>query len=325
MSEAFDKKFVYQVARLRVHELSLFNAQTLQNFASAKDSKELLSLLKEKNWGYDGDKNVSDVLTSERKKLWSLIDEMVNDKSIFDVFRIKNDYNNIKAALKESLNDEIYEHIYIEETTLDIDKIRKSIKEKTYNLLPEDLIKPVAEAHEVILRLGDAQLSDLIIDRACLKAIMKAKAKASDEFLKMYAELTVASADIKIAYRSIKTGKDKKFMDESIVECDTLDKGKLIETALKGLDAFYDYLKKTNYSESVSMLMTSPLQFERWCSNIIVKRMKEELRNSFGIGPIAAYILARENEIHNVKVIAAGIENGLPMDNISERLCDTYV
>lgn len=325
MADVFDKKYVYQVARLRTHELSLLDAQATNNLCSFKTIKELISFLKEKGFGKEDDKTVAKLIVSERKKLWELIDELVNDKSVFDVFRLKNDYNNIKAIIKESVVNKTFENVIIEETTLDVDAIRLAVRDRNYQLLSDELVEPVSKAHEVLLKSQDVQKADLIIDRACLDAMLKAKESADDDFLKMYAELMVATANIKIAYRAILTRKDEKFLLDALAECDTLNKTRLIESTLKGLDSFYSFLESTDYAESVPLLKESFLAFEKWCTDKIVKRMKEELYNSFGIGPIASYILAKENELKNVKIVAAGIENGLPVEKIQERLVETYV
>jgi V/A-type H+-transporting ATPase subunit C len=43
------------------------------------------------------------------------------------------------------------------------------------------------------------------------------------------------------------------------------------------------------------------------------------------ISPLAAYILARENEIKSVRILLSGKINDLPEDSIRERLREMYV
>ncbi len=64
--------------------------------------------------------------------------------------------------------------------------------------------------------------------------------------------------------------------------------------------------------------------FERWCDNLLIDRMKVQKWNPFGIDPIAAYVLARENEIKSVRIILSGKLNDLPQDAIRERIRQTY-
>jgi V/A-type H+-transporting ATPase subunit C len=43
------------------------------------------------------------------------------------------------------------------------------------------------------------------------------------------------------------------------------------------------------------------------------------------VSPLAAYILARENEIKTVRILLSGKLNDLPENSIRERLRDMYV
>ena len=72
-------------------------------------------------------------------------------------------------------------------------------------------------------------------------------------------------------------------------------------------------------------LRQSPSAFERWCDNLMIQRIKPQQFEPFGIGPLAAYILGRENEIKSVRIILLGKLNGLPEEAIRERVREMYV
>lgn len=320
-----DKGYVFAVARLRYAELKLLNDQALDQLASASGVNEALKLLKEKGWGNDNTYEAEDMLQEEREKLWSFVDEIVPDRSIFDVFKLPNDYNNLKAALKESVMEYEYPGIYISESTVDPELIKNAVKERNYQALPDDMIEVAENAHAVFLKTQDGQLCDIIVDKACLDAILKAGRETGDDFLKMYAEIKVASTNIKTAVRASLTGKDKDFLNMALAECETVDKNGLMNAAANGVDAIASFLGNTAYADAVPELRKSPAAFERWCDNLITARMKPQLYESFGLGPIAAYILARENEIKSVRIILSGKQNGFSKEMISERVRDSYV
>ena len=320
-----DKGYVFAVARLRYAELKLLNDQALDQLASASGVNEALKLLREKGWGNDNTHEAEDMLQEEREKLWGFVDEIVPDRSIFDVFKLPNDYNNLKAALKESVMEYEYPGIYISESTVDPELIKNAVKERNYQALPDDMIEVAEHAHAVFLKTQDGQLCDIIVDKACLDAILKAGEETGDDFLKMYAEIKVASTNIKTAVRASLTGKDKDFLNMALAECETVDKNGLMNAAANGVDAIASFLGNTAYADAVPELRKSPAAFERWCDNLITARMKPQLYESFGLGPIAAYILARENEIKSVRIILSGKQNGFSKEMISERVRDSYV
>ena len=53
--------------------------------------------------------------------------------------------------------------------------------------------------------------------------------------------------------------------------------------------------------------------------------IRPQKSNYFGIEPIAAYLLARENEIKTVRIILCGKRSGIDDGVIRERLRDMYV
>ena len=110
-----DKQYVYAVARIRSKELSLLSGAFLEQLTAAKDYDECIQLLMEKGWGEDGITNAGDILAIEKRKTWELINELVKDMSVFDVFLYANDYHNLKAAIKEVRMGDEYPGIFMEQ------------------------------------------------------------------------------------------------------------------------------------------------------------------------------------------------------------------
>ena len=181
------------------------------------------------------------------------------------------------------------------------------------------------EAYETFLHTRDGQLADIIVDRAALDAIKKAGERSKEEIVRQYAESTVAVADIRIAVRACKTGKSSDFMKKAMAECDTLDKERLIHATVSGMDQIMSYLAETKYGDGALALAESASAFERWCDNQIMETIRPQLYNSFSLGPLVAYVLARENEIKTVRIILTGKRSGLPEEFIRERAREMYV
>ena len=318
-------QYVYAVARIRSKELSLLSGAAIEQLLGAKGYDECLQLLREKNWGDSDAGDAGAILAAEREKTWQLIGELVKDLSVFDVFLYANDYHNLKAAIKEARMDSEYPGIYIDQGTVDVKRIREAIRTRDFAALPEAMAEPAKEAYEVLLQTGDGQLCDIIIDRAALEAIYHAGKSSGNEFLKLYAELTVAAADIKTAVRASRTGKDRAFLEQALAPCDTLDITRLAQAAIEGVDAIGIYLESTTYADAVEELRRSPSAFERWCDNLMIRKIKPQQYSPFGLGPLAAYILARENEIKSVRIVLSGKLNHLPEESIRERVREMYV
>ena len=269
--------------------------------------------------------NVEKLLADEKKKTWDLITELVDDMSIFNVLLLNYDYHNLKAAIKETCTEYKHANIYSEEGTVAPEIISKAIDSRDFSLLPVRMRSIAEEALESLLHTRDGQLCDIMIDKAALEAIRDAGKNTGCDILKLYGELTVVSSDIKVAVRAAKTGKDLAFLQKSLAACDTIDTVILSQAALEGTDAICNYLSSTKYADAVSELKTSPSAFERWCDNLIIRTIRPEIHHPFTVGPLAAYIIARENEIKTVRIILSGKINSLPEESIRERVREMYV
>lgn len=325
-----DNQYYYAVARIRSRELTLLNQSFIEQLLGAKSTDEALRLLQDKGWQMPDEyttesDRVEKMLAAEKKKTWDLIGELVDDMSVFDVLIIENDYHNLKAAVKEALTSDRHPEIFVGGGTLEPKIMEEAVKSRDFSPLPEEMKAVAEKALETLLHTHDGQLTDVIIDKAALEAIGKAAKKSGSDVLELYAGLKVASADIKIAIRAVKTGKDKNFIKNALAPCDTLNTEKLAEASAEGMEAIYDYLALTKYSDAVPELKKSPSAFERWCDNLIIRNIRREITHPYTIGPLAAYIIARENEISTVRIVLSGLINDLPEDSVRERAREMYV
>lgn len=319
-----DNEYVYAVARIRTKELSLLSAQSIEQLMACKTYEDCLRFLADKGWD-SADGSAEKMLTAESEKTWELIGGMVDDMSVFDVFLYANDFHNLKAAVKQVCTQSNTPNIYIKHGTVKPELILEAVKAHDFSRLPEKMGPAGKEAFEALLHTHDGQLCDIIIDKAALEAIYSSGMDSDNEVIKKYAELTVASADIKIAVRAAGTGKNLEFLNHALADCGTLDIKRLARAAVSGTDSILDYLAVTPYSGAADSIKESLSAFERWCDNQIIDYIRPQKYNSFGIAPLAAYILARDNEIKTVRIILSGKLNGFPDEFIRERLRDMYV
>lgn len=324
-NEMTDKQFINAVARIRFKEMSLFSKADIEQLMKCKNEKECLRYLADKGWGKEDKQSSEQILATEIEKTWELLKELVKDISYFHTFLYGNDYHNLKAAIKQVYKNTSYPNIYLSNSTIDPEIIIKAVTEHDFSLLPEHMREVAEEAYQIQLRTGDSQLCDIVLDKAALDSIYAHGKASGNELISHYVELKVAAANINIAIRSVKTGKDEEFLKRALSECDSLDKLKLIENALEGMDAIYNYLSTTDYADGVPALKESSQAFERWCDNRIIVYIRPQKYNPFTLSPLAAYLLARENEVKTVRILLSGKRNDISDDIIRERLREMYV
>ena len=191
--------------------------------------------------------------------------------------------------------------------------------------MPEHMRQAAAEALETMLQTRDGQLCDIIVDRAALDAVGQAGRRSGEEVIRAYAEDFVAVADIRIAIRGARTGKSRAFLERALAPCRAVSVSALTTAALSGVEAVCAALVQEGFQEAVDAWNESGSAFERWCDNRIIRTIRPQKYRAFSAGPLAAYVLARENEIKNVRMILTGKQNGLPDAVIRERVREMYV
>jgi V/A-type H+-transporting ATPase subunit C len=320
-----EKQYIYAVARIRSKELQLLDDQFINQLMAAPGYNECLKLLLDKGWAKEGITELEQMLKHEQEETWDFISDLVEDMSVFDVLLLPKDYHNLKAAIKMVYTGSEDENIFLHHGSIDAGTILEAVKSQDFTLLPEHMRTAAGEAYRVLTETGDGQLCDLIIDKAALEAIYSAGKEQSDEVLKLFAEMKTASANIKVAVRAQRTGKSLEWIQRALAPCDTLDVEVLARAAVSGFDEICEYLMQTEYAEGVDELKRSLSHFERWCDDRLIQRIQPQKYNPFTLGPLAAYLLARDNEIKTVRIILLGKLNEISEEAIRERLRIMYV
>ncbi len=321
-----DTDYTFAVAHIRALEGRLFSQSTIDSLMACRSYDDALNFVLEKGWGgVDVPNDADAILDAEETKTWDTIRGLSVPMETFDVLSYPNAFHNLKTAIKESFMDERHDDFYYEGTTPSREELRDIVAKKEFMRLPSYMDTAAQDAFETLIHTRDGQLCDIILDKACLAAIDTAAKESDEDVIQRYAEAVISVTDIKIAVRCQKTGKTIEFMRRALQPCEGIDVERLAKAAASGFDAILDLLSGTTYDGAAEALRESPSAFERWCDDYLMDILRAEKYEVFTVGPLVAYILARENEIKTVGIILSGKANGLSDDSIRERIRVMYV
>ena len=325
------EEYIYAVTRVHIHEQNLLDKAFLEDLINAPSAGEAFRLLADKGWGGPDvpEHNADALVAAETGKTWALVEEVCGNVEQFNVFRIGNDFHNLKAAIKLAYanhGEETDMRFYLRGGNVEIDKIIHAAEHHDFSALPPEMAAAGREAYEALAHTGSGQECDMAVDRAALCAIWQAGKTAKSELLEEYAALTVDAANIKAAVRCCAMRKRRDFIERAIAPAGTLPTEKLVEAAAQVTpDAIYDLLSTTQYARAVDELKKSVPSFERWRDDRLMALIRPQRMKYSSIEPLAAYILGRENEIAMVRLILSAKTNHLSSEALRERLRDTYV
>lgn len=322
---SMSEQYTYAVARIRALEVSLLSNAAVGQLLACQTCEQCLQFLSEKGWGdAESGLDAEAILVREEEKTWETVKELAVPMEVFDVLAYPKLFHNLKAAIREVCTEEMNRHIFYDGVRISGREMLDIVKEKDFDRLPENMRGAASEAYESLLHTRDGQMCDTIIDKAALEAIREAGRASKDKIIRDYAESVVAVADIKIAVRSAKTEKSSDYMSRAMAECGSLSVNQLAKAALAGVDAIREYLQGTAYGEGAEALGRSSAAFECWCDNRIIQTIRSQKYKAFGIGPVIAYVIARQNEIKTVRMILSGKIHDLSEETIRERVREMY-
>lgn len=314
MSFGKDTRYADAVAAVKAMEGGLLTRTDMEQLIAVSGKAELNSLLQSK-------KGSTDAMSLQG--VWDFIQSYAPECGELKVLLYRNDFHNLKAALKALIAGKEPERYYVRPTNLELGKLSSHISRKESEELPELIRDTASEAYELLTRTLDGQLSDCFIDSACIRALLRDSEKCG-EMMQRYAQLTAACADIKTAYRSAVSGRQASFLELAIAGSPELDKDELIRAALSGTEGLMEYLSFTPYEEGARLLSESPAKYEKWCDDIIMELASEARLGSFGAEPLAAYYIAAETELKNLRILSVCKEFGADRETITERMRRLY-
>jgi V/A-type H+-transporting ATPase subunit C len=326
------EQYVYAVTRVHASELNLLKRQDMEQLIAARNVAEMLRMLHDKGWGSDdAGEGPKAMLAAETTKTWVLIEELAGDVPQFDVFRKANDYHNLKAAIKLAYSGldgddaPTAERYFLPFGAMPAETLVKAAKEHDFSALPPEMAQTGRDAYEALADTSSGQACDMVIDRAALVAIDKAGKEADIKLLRRYAELAVDGANIKAAVRCRAMNKSEDFIERAVAPAGTLDTEALKRAAASSMEDVYDCLRSTAYEDAVPALQNSMADFERWCDDQMMEMIRPQRYNNFGIEPLAAFLLGRQNEIRMVRLAISAKVNNLSSEALRERLREMYV
>lgn len=318
-----DVDFAFAVAKVRVKENSLLSFSDCERLCSFRSEKDALGFLAEK--GYNTEIPMAEMLKEAERELVAFTEEISPDRFLMNYIFIRNDFHNLKNALKDLVTAFDNSAGYGPDGTVKCEVIRKAVSNKDFSSLPSFLAARAETAYDILVKSYDGQSADIFLDRESLAETI-AEAERSDSALALkIAKAECTAANIKIAFRAVLTGKDSRFLENALCGGGELSVAELKGACAKGLDALAEFLTANGFADIAESMKISAADFEKSCDNRITDCIGAAKFKSFGADPIIAYYYAKKTEIKNIRIILSCLKTGVPEQEIKQRVRRMYV
>lgn len=321
-----DTRYAYSVARVRAVENNLLSKTDIDMLLNAASLEEAVRILQDHGYSSEEGEETEKILSSALADAWNFIRDIAPNPFLFDALLYQNDFHNLKTILKGFISGSSYETQLLHPYTVEPSVIIQAVEDNQFDNLPDIMRNAAAEAFDVLTRTADGQLCDIIVDKAALNAIMLGGKRSGSAFFAEITQLICAFANIKTSFRAARTKKGNEFLSKALAENELIGIRELINAASAGEQGMIDFLSTVPlFQEGAECLKISISVFEKWCDNLLMDKARKSKYMAFGIEPLVAYLLAKENEIKTVRIILSGKRNNLKQEMIRERLRELYV
>ena len=335
MTRRKEDAYAFPCAVIRSNEKTLLSAADLTRVLDAKQFNGAMNILGE--FGYGDGKELANprefekVLRAELSRVYDLVFSVVPDRTELELFLYPNDYHNAKVLLKAEFLGIDPAPYMVTTGAIEPEKLAQMVKERNMAFLSLEMKHAIEEAIDMFSKGRDPQEIDIILDRACYRDMLSAAEAAGNEFIIGYVKLLIDILNVNTFIRLREIGKPWAFFQKVFLEGGAIDERTFTGSYEESYQQLADKLAPYGFREvfasgAVAVRDTKKYTLlEKLCDDMKIKYVKDAHYVSFGIEPVMGFLIGKESEIKNLRVILTGKLAGTAPEVIKERLRETYV
>ncbi|MDL2232958.1 V-type ATP synthase subunit C [Ruminococcaceae bacterium OttesenSCG-928-L11] len=331
-----DTDFVESSAYLRVQEKRLLQNSSLERVVDAPNVMEALRMLSQ-NTDYDfaSLKSVADyeqTLKAELKRVYKMAYALAKgNRQVVDILACRYDFHNVKAAVKANHFRQRSDVPYVRVTDVDPAEIERLAQDPTAKTdLPEHIAKAVKDAQSAFGRTSNPQDIDVVLDKAIFAHMLTLCETCGNSFITDYVKMAIDFYNIKTLLRVKAMQKGTAFLAETLAPGGKTDTGFFVEHYNKTPAAMVPVFYYKYFGEAMRAGMESfeksgnYSNLERLFDNLLIAHTKAAKYMAFGAEVLFSYLVSKENEIRQIRIVITCKQNNIPQESLRERLRDNY-
>lgn len=326
-----DTDYLHATARVRALENGMVTRRDFQKMIDAKTAEEAYKVLSDAPICHGAPMaEYEKALEQNLLDAYQLLDRIAPGSGLTQLFRYQYDGHNLKTAIKARRAAGDVSGVYSNLGNLPAKEAAAQVESGRGEGLPAPLFEAAAEASDTLAKTGDPQAVDILLDRGILAAMRQKAEEIGNPFVTKYVESQIDIANIRAAVRLKRLGKNAFFLGKVLAPGGRIPVAALTEAYTKGYDAILAVVSSSPYEKALEPAFDSIRTggslslFEKLCDNALVEVLDAVRRIPFGIEPLLAYLAAKEGETKAARIVMASKLAGVPSQQITERLRETY-
>ena len=327
MSRIKDNDYLCISAMLRAKEARMIPAEVFARMADAENAQAAAKMTED--YGYAGldltsPQTLDESLSKVRAEIYRDLAGLLPDASLLDLFRLKYDYHNAKALVKNASRLPLQENVLSAEGRLTVEEIKALFADETAGGVLKDAM---TEASQTLAKTENPQLADFGLDLAYFRE-MRECAKALGGASEGYIQLLIDVANLNSYVRSVRMGKSADFLKFALASGGSLDEDMLLmrwpDQDVSDLYAGGPLEAAAKFAgEAMGGWKITP--FELACDNALTEYLAKTRYVAFGADAVVSYLASLDTELMDLRMVLSGKICGIPGEAIKERLRDVNV
>ncbi len=322
-----DWRYVYQSALVRVLEMQMLTKAAFHDMANAENLRSAADLLSSTEYAvpHTGKTftEIENVLRERRSAVRRLFEELIIDKSLTHLFRTRDDFANLRLAVRRTLTEKPVGSDYSADGNVPPDLYEEVFEQENYNLFPDYMADAVEQA--VLAYYRNKQIPDIdhAVDAAQAKYNLKQALRLNSIFLLGLFRIQIDLKNLRTMLRLKFTESEQRnvFLKGGFLEMERLLRG--VELGFEAIAPLFFVTPYYRLVETGAAYLSSDksfLKLEQQCQEHLTGFLKSTVQITTGPQPIIAYLLLKENEIRNVRLILTAKKNNLDTKLILDRI-----
>ena len=325
-----DWQYAFQTAQVRSLETQMLTRAVLLDMTNAQNFEQAADLLSGSEYALpQGAKDITQVetmLQQRRTAVRELFSDLMLDKSIVQLFKTRDDFANLRLALRRSFTEKPIGTDYSPEGNIAPEQLEQLFGEQGESSSQESteyVQQAVEQAVLAYYQDKDIRQIDYQIDSFQAEYILNSACRLNNIFLISLFRTQIDLTNIRTMFRlKFTESEDRKvFLTGGFIETERFKNG--LETGFEALGQLFFATPYNRVVETGAGYLTSEKSFlrvEQQCEEYLTGFLKSTFTITAGPQPVIAYLLLKENEIRTVRLILTAKKNYLNTKLILDRL-----
>jgi V/A-type H+-transporting ATPase subunit C len=305
----------------------MLNRATLLDMANAPGFEQAIEPLGSTEYalgaGVKDFEQVEQMLKAKRSEVRELFKNLVSDESLVQLLKEKDDFANLRLALRRKLADKGIGTDYSNEGSIAAEQFQEVFEQEDYHYLPMYMQEAIECAVLAYYEDKDVRRIDYVLDMCQAEYKIGKALELNNIFLEGLFRIQVDLINIRTMLRLKFTESEERnvFIPGGYVEEERFKHG--LDVGYEAIGSLFFATPYCDVVESGAAYLASQKSFLRLeynCQEYLNGYLRTTNQITAGPQPVIAYLLLKENEIRTLRFILTAKKNNLDTKLILDRL-----